>query len=851
MEKNSSTHKPAALRKVGFSAYRNYAIWGVVALIFMYFVSSPQANKIPWDTWNIPEGFSAYGKEIIRFFLLVGAFSLFIYWVFFASKISIFYFRFFKDFQEMSAALSVFYLVSVIYSFAWPLTTASMPLLVILFVLIGFLGVQYYLEQKMNRPKTFFSLIGVFGWIAIFLSQFWHKDPYFWPLFWMLVAPFLIFYSKNIWLIFKEYFKELPWYRYVFVWGKRGESSRWGGLRQYYQMDFTGWFDKNRQSIQKTELSEIYLGKTFFDLDTRIGGRHIGTTSEQHLITIAGTRSGKSRDSIWNTLLNYNHGVICFDPKGEHTTVTRNRRKKFADFHTLDPFNVVTDEVIKPHNPFDAIDPKSDTAYEQIEALAKSLIMDYHMYYHKSSDERYFDENVKIITTGFLANLLSDPKEDRTLKNACSDLEFILGFRLNIDEEKQRKFEDKVFLNMAIKEAPHKAIKLIRSISKQHSAQIFDTMSKATRLYYRNNIDTDSYFGLPKSNHSANWNPLNEIDVNSKQAWSQLTNFAEAALVEDVSGNDSEHFRNTGIKVIRGFAAYVLSSPDIPKEKKNMGTLFDLIVKGSSDGDTYDTGAMKDLIDDMMKNDAIDGAARDAASILLRVGEKERGSIFSTVSIAIEWMGTEASRNVTGSSDFEMASAKTNGASIYFVLPEKHIHTYRGLVRIFYAMALDVCDNTTTPQPPKSKKRVLFLFDEFSSLGHFKPLANKMKFAAGSFIKMWLICQNIEQITEVYSKPADFTGSADHQFFGIKRTDAATLKFIHEALGKYTEEQKGDKEDVGYGLLEETEISELLDSKFSGQIFIGDNGNPIKLRRIPFMKNHKKWQYGKNEHSKE
>src|SRR5690606_17590174 len=144
-------------------------------------------------------------------------------------------------------------------------------------------------------------------------------------------------------------------------------------------------------------------------------------------------------------------------------------------------------------------------------------------------------------------------------------------------------------------------------------------------------------------------------------------------------------------------------------------------------------------------------------------------------------------RIISEKSDFSLRDAKTKEASIYLVLPEDYMAEQSRFVATFFSMALHLCGNTITPQPKNSKRRVLFLSDEFAKLKHFSPAEDNITIARGSYLKFWIILQNMEQLTKVYNKPSDFTGSSDMQFFALKSTDRESIRFIHEALGQYTE----------------------------------------------------------------
>src|SRR5665213_2062052 len=92
-------------------------------------------------------------------------------------------------------------------------------------------------------------------------------------------------------------------------------------------------------------------------LDRRSGGRVIGDPGsdrkdippgggdDRHIVTIAGSRAGKSRDVLAPNLLRYPGSVVVIDPKGELARHTATKRAGFGDVFVLDPFNIVPPEV--------------------------------------------------------------------------------------------------------------------------------------------------------------------------------------------------------------------------------------------------------------------------------------------------------------------------------------------------------------------------------------------------------------------------------------------------------------------------------------------------------------------------
>lgn len=693
-----SKHTPAALRKTGIQAYINYLAGAILVFFYYFIVSRTIWYDLPFHWWNF-KGVSGFleklleGGDLLQFTLLLCMVSPLVLWLLFSSKIAAFHIELFRGIQWLVFPLAFVYIIAYWY-FEWgnPTNKESQW---IGYGTLGFLPLFIAVGIFEKKPKVLkwimpllvFYTISYFGMLQIL-----DASPFFWKIFWMVIVPLGILYYKNIIMVCKEYLKELPLYRRLFILGKRGESARWASYYEFFKRDMGGWFFKNRRKIWWSDRSQIFYGLTFPEHDTRIGGRLIGSVSEGHHITIAGTRGGKSVYAIYNNLLSYAGGVIALDPKGELATVTYKRRSLVKPFHIIDPFGVYAQQ-------------------------------------------------------------------------------------------------------------------------------------------------------------TARWNPLDEINIHSPEAREQIKTLAEASLFMDKSetGN-SAHFRENAQIILRGVIAYVMSDPFLNDAQRHLGTVFNLIKYGEAEGKRFSPLSLDSFIKTQLTtNKAANGAAMEAANILTSVGERERGALLSTIARGIDWMNAENIKKVIcHSSDFSLRDAKTKESSIYLILPEEHLQKFSRFTSTFFTMAINLCGNHITPQPEGSKRRVLFLLDEFAKLGHFLPVAEKITIAAGSYLKFWIILQNIGQLTKIYNNFADFTGSSDIQVFSLKSTDRETPKFVHECLGRYTERTpEGEK---SYSLMEESEIAEFLDPRNDTQIILPREGAPLMLKRVPFYKNYRKSQYDKNKY---
>ena len=107
---------------------------------------------------------------------------------------------------------------------------------------------------------------------------------------------------------------------------------------------------------------KILLGRTK-------NGRRIGVADNRHIVTIAGSRAGKSTTCLMPNLLEWTGSALVIDPKGELASNTAEYRERMGqDVIVLDPFGEVKGKAagyrkrfdpiseIKAGNPDDAID---------------------------------------------------------------------------------------------------------------------------------------------------------------------------------------------------------------------------------------------------------------------------------------------------------------------------------------------------------------------------------------------------------------------------------------------------------------------------------------------------------------
>ena len=109
--------------------------------------------------------------------------------------------------------------------------------------------------------------------------------------------------------------------------------------------------------------------------ENRKGGSLLRYSGEQHLITIAPTRSGKGVGAIIPNLLTAQRSILCIDPKGENARVAVQARLRLGPVDVLDPFGV-SGVSSAAFNPLDGLDEESPELAEDAALLADALVYD-------------------------------------------------------------------------------------------------------------------------------------------------------------------------------------------------------------------------------------------------------------------------------------------------------------------------------------------------------------------------------------------------------------------------------------------------------------------------------------------
>lgn len=137
-----------------------------------------------------------------------------------------------------------------------------------------------------------------------------------------------------------------------------------------------------------------------------LGDRLIGIEDNRHMMTVAGSRSGKSVTLVANLLL-YRGSVLALDPKGELANLTARRRKALGQsVYVLDPFLTCADHVAHfrcRYNPLAVLRVDSPTVIEDAGMIADALVV------AGNDKDPHWDESARSFIEGLILHIASAP----------------------------------------------------------------------------------------------------------------------------------------------------------------------------------------------------------------------------------------------------------------------------------------------------------------------------------------------------------------------------------------------------------------------------------------------------------
>jgi type IV secretion system protein VirD4 len=296
---------------------------------------------------------------------------------------------------------------------------------------------------------------------------------------------------------------------------------------------------------------------------------------------------------------------------------------------------------------------------------------------------------------------------------------------------------------------------------------------------FRRKHGQECYQFSPLSPNTHGWNPLHYISEDRHRRITDIQQIANM-LCPDRQGVDPI-WTATPRKLFLGVVLYLLETPGVPV------TLGEVLRQLSTAEDTasYFTRVINERADS-----EIPLSFPCTQALLGFIGiesEKTRSGVKESLTSTLElWMNPVIDA-ATSRNDFDLRDLRKRRMSIYLCLQPDQLLILAPLINLFYQQVFNLNTNELPEANPELKYQVLFVNDEFPSIGKIGIVAKANAYIAGFGLRLLTICQSPAQIRSVYGADdaeSFFDNHAVEIIFRPKNFKIA--KEISEKLGTKT-----------------------------------------------------------------
>lgn len=354
----------------------------------------------------------------------------------------------------------------------------------------------------------------------------------------------------------------------------------------------------------------------------------------------------------------------------------------------------------------------------------------------------------------------------------------------------------------------------------------------------------------------ARYNPLYEIrkgrnEVKDTQA------IVDMIIDPDGKGKPS-HWDKTADAFLCGVILHILYA----KPQKSLAGLLHTLSKPGQ--------GIRDLLEEMLSTEHDPGETAGwvdpgtglptrrhpmIASVAQEMKNKENPELSGVVSTATSLLSLYRDQVVaenTSESDFKIEDLMKGDrpSSLYIVVaPSEQKRVYpltRLLMNQFCTRLMENKDTSNRMNLNGHKHRLLFMLDEFASLGRLDVFQNSLSYMRGYGIRAFIICQDLEQLTEKYGVNNTILGQCKTKIFFATNSDVTAARIsrlagestVLKRSKSYSEANSGQvnegMSEVRRQLLTPDEATRLP----SDTVFIRIEGQqPLLVKKINYFKN--------------
>lgn len=351
---------------------------------------------------------------------------------------------------------------------------------------------------------------------------------------------------------------------------------------------------------------------------------------------------------------------------------------------------------------------------------------------------------------------------------------------------------------------------------------------------YRNRkLGQDCYYWNPADPNGLShcYNPLDWISEKPGQMVDDVQKICNLILPEQ------EFWQNEARSLMLGVILYLCA---VPEKVTSFG---EVVRTMRSDDVVYNLAVVLDTI-----GGKIHPVSYMNLASFLQKADKERSGVISTLNSGLELWANPLIDTTTASSDFDLQTMKKKKQSVFVGVTPDNLQRLEPLLKVFYQQATDFM---TRNMPKKDEPfGVMFMLDEFPSLGEMPQFQIGIAYFRGFRVKLFLIVQDTQQLKGIYEE-AGMNSFLSNSYYRVtfSANNIETANMISQLVGNKTATQESHNKpkfvDFNPGSrtmqVSETQRALLLPQEViqlprDEQIILVESFAPIRCKKIFYYK---------------
>lgn len=295
-------------------------------------------------------------------------------------------------------------------------------------------------------------------------------------------------------------------------------------------------------------------------------------------------------------------------------------------------------------------------------------------------------------------------------------------------------------------------------------------------------------FEPSSSSNTGFFNPLNELSLDSSDLIKDVQNIANI-LIKDDTKPTGDHWINSARNLFTGLVIYCLEVAKQENREAVLKDVFDLLNNPEE--------PIKVLFA-KMRDDSEDYDVRQTGAEMLNKPDNEAGSIISTLTQILSIFRDRTLSNNLSKSSFRLEDITNSAAptSLYIVIPPSDLKRLSPIFQLLIEMiirhktkSLELKDGI---MKNASKYKLLFLLDEFPSLGKIPIIESSLSYLSGYGIRCFFVTQDLKQLRNEeygYGRNENITSNC-HIQIAFTPNNIETAEYLSRMTGQTTVRRK-------------------------------------------------------------